>query len=390
MSDALGAATIQAKTGVETGACDEDDVRKTLRIDCNVALCVDVCEAPLVSVIVPCHNGASWLEASLESVRLQTHRPLELSFWDDASTDGSAALLAAAGHRLEAAGVCLVAGASDLRGGPIGCGGAKNRAILQSHGAFLCFLDADDTMRPDRVALQLALMRRQSVEHCLVGSAVAREPVDAQPRYTKWLNSLTTEHQLRLQRFKECTLSMTTWFCGRTLFDKVGSFSEAGPGTPEDLDWFYRHLRLDEARLARVPEPLVTYRSHEGQASRGVSVDSIWALRVGEIQHGLLDGLEAFSIWSAGRDGKRLYRSLKPENRVKVKAFLDVDAKKLSGGGYFDKERRFHVPILSWTCAAEACHQPAIICVKSGLHDGFEENLASLQLKEGKHYWHFN
>jgi glycosyltransferase involved in cell wall biosynthesis len=32
-----------------------------------------------------------------------------------------------------------------------GCGFAKNKSILQSHGTFLCFLDADDVMAPNRL-----------------------------------------------------------------------------------------------------------------------------------------------------------------------------------------------------------------------------------------------
>lgn len=33
----------------------------------------------------------------------------------------------------------------------VGCGFAKNKSIAQSHGKFLCFLDADDIMYPERL-----------------------------------------------------------------------------------------------------------------------------------------------------------------------------------------------------------------------------------------------
>lgn len=242
-------------------------------------------------------------------------------------------------------------------------------------------------MLPDRVTKQVELAMKRGAR-CLVGCNVVREPLDAQPRYSGWLNMLSDE-QLLLQRFRECTIAMPTWLCARTLFDEVGGFDESGPGTPEDLDFFYRHLAMD-GLLAKVHTPLVKYRYHEAQTSRGVSAEKIWALRAAELERCLVDGLPSLSIWSAGRDGKKLYRGLTASNRAKVVSFLDIDAKKLTGGGYFDRDLKRHVPILDWRMAADPRHQPTIICVKSGLHEGFEENLASLELQEGLQYWHFN
>merc|ERR1711871_1777055 len=168
---------------------------------------------------------------------------------------------------------------------------------------------------------------------------------------------------------------MPTWFCSRATFERLADssagFSEMGPGTPEDLDFFYRHLRAG-GTLSKVSVPLVIYRAHEQQTSRGVSADKIWDLRVEELETALLQRLDSFSIWSAGRDGKRLYRSLCAESRAKVVAFLDVDEKKIKLGDYFEKETRVRVPIVHWTLAADARYQPTIICVKEGLHAGFE------------------
>ena len=44
---------------------------------------------PLISVLIPCHNAAPWLQAAVDSVRSQTHRDLEILVYDDGSTDGS-------------------------------------------------------------------------------------------------------------------------------------------------------------------------------------------------------------------------------------------------------------------------------------------------------------
>lgn len=41
-----------------------------------------------------------------------------------------------------------------------------------------------------------------------------------------------------------------------------------------------------------------------------------------------------FTIWNAGREGRRLYASLAPRSRAAVRAFADVDARKLTLGHY--------------------------------------------------------
>lgn len=48
---------------------------------------------PLVSVVMPVHNSAATLGASVRSVLAQTHPDVELLVTDDASTDGSMDLL---------------------------------------------------------------------------------------------------------------------------------------------------------------------------------------------------------------------------------------------------------------------------------------------------------
>lgn len=45
-------------------------------------------KSPLVSVVVPVHNGRRFIAAALQSVFDQTYQPLECIVVDDESTDG--------------------------------------------------------------------------------------------------------------------------------------------------------------------------------------------------------------------------------------------------------------------------------------------------------------
>lgn len=52
-----------------------------------------------------------------------------------------------------------------LQHAPPTCRFAYNQAIRQSTGQYLCFFDADDTSRPDRVRKQLAVARDPTRHH---------------------------------------------------------------------------------------------------------------------------------------------------------------------------------------------------------------------------------
>ena len=81
-----------------------------------------------------------------------------------------------------------------------GVGYAKNKACRQSHGKFLCFLDSDDIMKPNRVKMQYeaALATGDEGSNAFIGSKFVREPEGSTARYTKWACELSKE-ELRKQ-----------------------------------------------------------------------------------------------------------------------------------------------------------------------------------------------
>jgi glycosyltransferase involved in cell wall biosynthesis len=97
---------------------------------------------PRVSVIVPAYNAADFLEATIDDLLNQTLTDIEIVVVDDGSADATAEVAhrAAQAHprlrfvRLaENGGVAL----------------ARKRAVQESRGEFLWFVDADDERAPD-------------------------------------------------------------------------------------------------------------------------------------------------------------------------------------------------------------------------------------------------
>ncbi|XP_059988911.1 UDP-GlcNAc:betaGal beta-1,3-N-acetylglucosaminyltransferase-like protein 1 isoform X2 [Lagenorhynchus albirostris] len=180
-----------------------------------------------VSVILPVHDAEPWLDECLGSVLQQDFEgSMELSIFNDASKDKSMTIIEKWKEKLEGSGILVVIGGHDSPS-PRGVGYSKNQAIAQSSGSYLCFLDSDDVMMPQRVRLQHAAAVRHPTS--IIGCQVRREPPNSTERYTRWINHLAPD-QLLTQVFTSNgpTVIMPTWFCSRAWFSHVGPFDEGG------------------------------------------------------------------------------------------------------------------------------------------------------------------
>jgi glycosyltransferase involved in cell wall biosynthesis len=101
--------------------------------------------APLVSVVVPVFNKAPFLRDCLSSILIQSLMDIEVICVDDASTDGSSAILAEAAGRDQR--VFVVRNVVNS-----GAGRSRNVGIHLATGKFIQFTDADDIL--PREALQ--------------------------------------------------------------------------------------------------------------------------------------------------------------------------------------------------------------------------------------------
>jgi len=358
---------------------------------------------PLVSVVLPVHNGvdpglgrAGWLDAALASVLAQTYPgPIEVSMWDDGSSDGTADALRAWLPRLRLAGLRAVAGGSRWAGGSAaaaGIGAAKNAAVAQSSGELLVFLDADDVMMPTRVDAQAHLLA--SHPHALVGAAWRRLPSGATPHYEAWAAGLG-ERELLLQSFRETTLQMPTWAMARATFDAVGGF----PCEPaEDLIFFHRFLELFAhlhphplLRAGCAQAPLLLYRWSGNSMSAGVDRGCLLRARAAAFERRVLSrpAWARFTIWGAGQDGKRFLAALSTDARARVTALADIDPRKV-GCSYTN--HRLQPALTLPVVAVRDIRGPAAVCVsmrraEEGGPGELRRAAEALGLVEGQTLW---
>lgn len=111
---------------------------------------------PKVSVIVPCYNQAAFLPKAIASLHAQTLGDWECIIVDDGSTDNTAEV--AANIALNEPRVRLV---QQTNGG---LAAARNAGLIQAKGEYIQFLDADDTIAPEKFKQQVELMEREGLD----------------------------------------------------------------------------------------------------------------------------------------------------------------------------------------------------------------------------------
>jgi glycosyltransferase involved in cell wall biosynthesis len=203
-------------------------------------------ENPLISCIVPVFNGERYLGQALDSILLQTYRPIEVIVIDDGSTDGMRQLVTSYGDRVR---YFWQPNAGPPR--------ARNFGLRLAQGEFVAFLDADDLWLPDKLSFQMARFReRPKLDLCVTHCQVF------------WIPELSEEEA----RFQGHRLSQPlpgyvtqTLLARRALFEKVGDFDTSRlVGDP--ADWFLRAAEQG-AVMELLPDVLVYRRFHEDNFS---------------------------------------------------------------------------------------------------------------------------
>jgi glycosyltransferase involved in cell wall biosynthesis len=129
---------------------------------------------PKVTIITPCYNAAPYIANTIASVQRQSLTDWQYIIVDDGSTDKSydiVADLAKSDSR-----ITLLQQANQ------GSAAARNYALQYAKGQYIQFLDADDTIAPNKLQYQVTLMDQKHLDvtytdWCMVDMDNQRYPV---------------------------------------------------------------------------------------------------------------------------------------------------------------------------------------------------------------------
>ena len=111
-------------------------------------------EQPLVSVIMNCFNGEKYLREAIDSVLAQTYQNWELIFWDNQSTDLSAAIVKK--YRDKRIRYFYAPQHTKLYK-------ARNEAYKRCKGELISLLDTDDHWKKTKLSIQVELFKDKQV-----------------------------------------------------------------------------------------------------------------------------------------------------------------------------------------------------------------------------------
>lgn len=220
---------------------------------------------PLVTIIIPAFNRASLIEETLDSVRDQDHRSIELIVVDDGSTDATAARAEEwiARNKTRFTDVSLRSFTVNK-----GKSEAVNEGFKTAQGDLVMVLDSDDVLLPNAVSIEVQFFRDHPEVDALFAGAFL---LDNRTRTEILVH--TTQHSPSFTDVRvsygdlllkgNCIVASTVMM-KRSVIQAVGGFKK-GLRYTHDLEYWIRICK--DHNFGYVAQPVLYYRMNVGDGS---------------------------------------------------------------------------------------------------------------------------
>lgn len=252
-------------------------------------------QSPLISVVMPAFNCASFIGAAIESVLSQTYRHWELIVVDDGSTDDTANIVAEISEKdarvrlvsFPNAGSCV----------------ARNRGFALAAGEYIALLDADDLWPEHKLATQLATLESTGAD--VVLGQVQRFTENEQGERSlgfissppassgDYLRSVLLVHNTQMANF--------TTALARSEVIKVHGHFDSVMTTAHDWEVWLRLCQ--KFKFAHLDEVVLYYRKHGASHTRHCDLETAVNCQLAAIERHSPDGIKG---WLLEREAKSL------------------------------------------------------------------------------------
>lgn len=217
---------------------------------------------PLVSIAIITYNQREFLRECLESCLSQDYPNIEIVVADDASTDGTRALLGEYKRRYPDEFVLCLSEANQ------GITKNTNLAYFACKGKYIAFMGGDDLMLPGKIALQVEVMEKKpevvisyhNLDVFDSDSGEVTKKLNEKDSYSGYLNGY-----IRRGCVNGASATMIRSQCAPT-----GGFSEV---LPVASDWFFwcEVLAGSKGKIEYIENTLGKYRRHQKNVTTGGS-----------------------------------------------------------------------------------------------------------------------
>lgn len=216
---------------------------------------------PLVSIIIPAHNGKQYLSEALESVKDQAYTSWELILVEDGSRDGAEQIIK--DFAAKNAGRRVVYLRHEFQRGP---SAARNTAVRSARGEYIALLDCDDLWKPSHLTEGINALKRSGADAAYSTVLVFHEGA----RETSAPFGPTPEN---LKNFPACLyggnfITTSSVMMKKSSLKAIGLFCEDDRNT-DDWDCWIRLARAG-CKFVHIDGVHTLYRVHSAQTSRNM------------------------------------------------------------------------------------------------------------------------
>lgn len=190
----------------------------------------------LVSILMPCFNYGRFLGEALESLMAQTYPYWECLVVDDGSTDNTKEV--AQNFAAKDGRIIYIEQPNK------GVSAARNKALQHSKGKYIQLLDADDMLKPDKLALHVAILESKSVDLVYSNALLFDDDSTMERSYRLFQlpgsKPVSGQYEILIEHLLIDNFFLTpSVIFRRSIYEKIGGFMEGLHGL-EDWNYWYR------------------------------------------------------------------------------------------------------------------------------------------------------
>ena len=205
----------------------------------------------LISVILPAYNAEKTVEEAVESVLSQTYTKFELIVIDDASTDGTKAIIESLAEKDPR--IRVISNEKNL-----GVLKTRLKGIRSAFGKWIAFIDSDDMWATDKLAKQVAVQNEQASYLVFTGTGF----IGSNGKELSWEFHVPSEVTYK-QLLRQNVIPNSSVLVMKDIFLKYTPVSEDHRDIHEDYACWLLMLK-EGYKVSGIDEPLVTYRISKG------------------------------------------------------------------------------------------------------------------------------
>jgi len=208
---------------------------------------------PKLSVIIASYNHQDYIAETLRSLEQQTFQDFEIIIVDDGSSDKTVEVAKNAQSR-----------AQIYTQENQGVVAARNRGVNLAKGRYICFVDSDDVVLPERFAKQVALLDGNDELGLVFADALIIDSRGDQIGKFSDVYPVVPGNVAQMLAMHYCFTPMITVMVRVDVLRKTGPFEKPGP-ISDYMKW------IEVAHISKVhydTEPLGCWRRHQASTSK--------------------------------------------------------------------------------------------------------------------------